>query len=633
MQSTPGSFRRGPPSGSFSRKVSGAGSRLASLTNRRRTSSVISVASSVGGSAATGGGCRKSSVSEYFGIGQNGKARIRAVETWADQSMDAEAIMGRVLRTPRDLPTLYAQHAQDPLGPLGGFNQEASAVKGIEEMVRNAQLRKYDRGLRARNLAMVVTAVLGLAAMIALQQAPIPLTEPHLVGADAWEFACSGLTVVLLLQLVELRVWTARRHPTKAWDSEPGRYAATRSRLRALVEVVVLGFHPAPFAGLRDAGVLMFLRLYLLARVLRDFSKLYRARGKLAKSGTRAVPIRHFGWRLAAKAWFYEAPATSVSVVSLLMMVVLAYCLVVVEAPHADEPRAVRGPDDAVWLLIVAMTTLGYGDRVPHSTAGQVLTILAVAQGVILSAILISFVHSQLALSYQQAFAAKILEKDRLRERETVASARYISATWRHVRERRRHAGLVEDERRASQLLPRPPPPSALKGGGGSCRSSAEEAEEAMQSDHAAAAAAAAAAHARGEGAGGGSKSAPGIRREGRRSSIPGIVTGLIGGGGTSTTPDQPASPSSAPSGSVPPARRGRRSSIPGIVTGGMGGPSPAGPAQRAAAERTKSEKLVRANRETMAATLKEWRLIRDKRLAVEQNVVDPSMQLLFGVR
>ena len=313
MQSTPGSFRRGPPTGSFSRKVSGAGSRLASLTNRRRTSSVISVASSVGGSAATGGGCRKSSVSEYFGIGQNGKARIRAVETWADQSMDAEAIMGRVLRTPRDLPTLYAQHAQDPLGPLGGFNQEASVVKGIEEMVRNAQLRKYDRGLRARNLAMVVTAVLGLAAMIALQQAPIPLAAPHLVGADAWEFACSGLTVVLLLQLVELRVWTARRHPTKAWDSEPGRYAATRSRLRALVEVVVLGFHPAPFAGLRDAGVLMFLRLYLLARVLRDFSKLYRARGKLAKSGTRAVPIRHFGWRLAAKAWFYEAPAPSPS--------------------------------------------------------------------------------------------------------------------------------------------------------------------------------------------------------------------------------------------------------------------------------------------------------------------------------
>ena len=340
------------------------------------------------------------------------------------------------------------------------------------------------------------------------------------------------------------------------------------------------------------------------------------------------MPIRHFGWRLAAKAWFYEAPATSVSVVSLLMMVVLAYCLVVVEAPHADEPRAVRGPDDAVWLLIVAMTTLGYGDRVPHSTAGQVLTILAVAQGVILSAILISFVHSQLALSYQQAFAAKILEKDRLRERETVASARYISATWRHVRERRRHAGLVEDERRA---------PNCSRGRRRQARSKAAPGRVAvlrrrrtrMQNDHAAAAAAAA-AHARGEGPGGGSKSAPGIRREGRRSSIPGIVTGLIGGGTTSTTPDQPASPSSAPSGSAAGAPRTAlfdpRSSRAGWARrrrAPRSAPPPSAPSRRSS----------RANRETMAATLKEWRLIRDKRLAVEQNVVDPSMQLLFGVR
>ena len=158
MQSTPGSFRRGPPSGSFSRKVSGAGSRLASLTNRRRTSSVISVASSVGGSAATGGGCRKSSVSEYFGIGQNGKARIRAVETWADQSMDAEAIMGRVLRTPRDLPTLYAQHAQDPLGPLGGFNQEASAVKGSRRWCASPPHCSFARRDRSKAAMGVVPA-------------------------------------------------------------------------------------------------------------------------------------------------------------------------------------------------------------------------------------------------------------------------------------------------------------------------------------------------------------------------------------------------------------------------------------------------------------------------------------------
>ena len=97
-------------------------------------------------------------------------------------------------------------------------------MKGIEEMVRNAQLRKYDRGLRARNLAMVVTAVLGLAAMIALQQAPLPLAKPHLVGSDAWEFACSGLTLVLLLQLVE------RQSP----QHKPPLFVRGRRRLRGV---------------------------------------------------------------------------------------------------------------------------------------------------------------------------------------------------------------------------------------------------------------------------------------------------------------------------------------------------------------------------------------------------------------
>ena len=46
-----------------------------------------------------------------------------------------------------------------------------------------------------------------------------------------------------------------------------------------------------------------------------------------------------------------------------------------------------------------------------------------------------------------------------------------------------------------------------------------------------------------------------------------------------------------------------------------------------------RDQKLAAFLQLLFATTLKEWRLIRDKRLAVEQNVVDPSMQLLFGVR
>lgn len=50
----------------------------------------------------------------------------------------------------------------------------------------------------------------------------------------------------------------------------------------------------------------MYARLYLLARVLRDFSRLYRmlyrARVQLAELSARSIPTRSFRWRLAAKA-------------------------------------------------------------------------------------------------------------------------------------------------------------------------------------------------------------------------------------------------------------------------------------------------------------------------------------------
>jgi len=95
---------------------------------------------------------------------------------------------------------------------------------------------------------------------------------------------------------------------TRMWRRGEEMRQSGWQRLRLiLAEAVVPGFHPFPFAGIRTAGLLMYARLYLLARVLRDFSRLYRmlyrARAQLAEHSTRSIPTRNFGWRLAAKAW------------------------------------------------------------------------------------------------------------------------------------------------------------------------------------------------------------------------------------------------------------------------------------------------------------------------------------------
>ena len=88
------------------------------------------------------------------------------------------------------------------------------------------------------------------------------------------------------------------------------------------------------------------------------------------------------------------------------------------------------GLGDALWRLAVSMTTVGFAATVSpgkSASAGKVLVVI------ILPAILISFVQRQLALSFQQSFAAKRLtEGSAARARADVRiSARYIACCRR----------------------------------------------------------------------------------------------------------------------------------------------------------------------------------------------------------
>ena len=58
---------------------------------------------------------------------------------------------------------------------------------------------------------------------------------------------------------------------------------------------------------------------------------------------------------------------------------------------------------EAVWMVSITMTTVGFGDVVPASLAARVLTLASALAGLILTAIMISIVHKQLELSAAQA--------------------------------------------------------------------------------------------------------------------------------------------------------------------------------------------------------------------------------------
>ena len=186
-------------------------------------------------------------------------------------------------------------------------------------------------------------------------------------------------------------------------------------RLYVAAEALVLLIHPMPGDVLPvQLEIFMWLRLYLILRVARDFSTVYVSEYDAP-----------FSWALAINSWLYARPATTVTSSLLLIMGFAAYGTLISERTHVHALRAVGGAEaaaeidisisgergldvspqtwsESLWLVAIVMTTVGFGDFAPVSFVGRLLTLAAALVGILLSALMISIVQNQLTLSYQQ---------------------------------------------------------------------------------------------------------------------------------------------------------------------------------------------------------------------------------------
>lgn len=64
---------------------------------------------------------------------------------------------------------------------------------------------------------------------------------------------------------------------------------------------------------------------------------------------------------------------------------------------------------NALWLVIVTVFTVGYGDIVPLTNLGRAIAIMAALCGLILSATLIGLVHQYLTLNNDEANILKFI--------------------------------------------------------------------------------------------------------------------------------------------------------------------------------------------------------------------------------
>lgn len=153
------------------------------------------------------------------------------------------------------------------------------------------------------------------------------------------------------------------------------RWAGSRSlfypfRPLAIVDLVaILPFYIGFLVDLRA------LRLVRALRVLRLF-KLYRYTGALRNLVNAFNRIR------------YEFAVIGFAVLTLAWMSTVA----IYELEKPAQPEAFAKLSDAAWYTVVTLTTVGYGDKVPVTTAGRIVASMTMLAGLGLFGTFISLI-------------------------------------------------------------------------------------------------------------------------------------------------------------------------------------------------------------------------------------------------
>jgi len=154
------------------------------------------------------------------------------------------------------------------------------------------------------------------------------------------------------------------------------------------------------------------------------------------QSGMRIV------WRVLS-AQFFKVIGALVAVVF-----ISGWLMWLFERKHTDNPKGVNSVFDAFWWSAVTMTTVGYGDRVPQTTAGRMVAMVWMFSGIVIISSFTASISSVLTVSQLETDIDGPEDLSGVRVGTVAAST---SATW--VREQRLYAELYDSPAEALQAL------------------------------------------------------------------------------------------------------------------------------------------------------------------------------------
>ena len=100
---------------------------------------------------------------------------------------------------------------------------------------------------------------------------------------------------------------------------------------------------------------------------------------------------------------------------SVLSVFLFSYCMMVSERPVGDA--TLSHFSNCVWLIVITMTTVGYGDEYPTTFMGRLISIMASIAAVVMLAIIVNLVITKVSLSRTESKVIEIMDRVSVRKK------------------------------------------------------------------------------------------------------------------------------------------------------------------------------------------------------------------------
>ncbi|XP_043311157.1 small conductance calcium-activated potassium channel protein 3 isoform X4 [Cervus elaphus] len=191
-----------------------------------------------------------------------------------------------------------------------------------------------------------------------------------------------------------------------------------------------LAFSYTPSRAEADVDIIlsipMFLRLYLIARVMLLHSKLFTDASSRSIGALNKI---NFNTRFVMKTLMTICPGTVLLVFSISLWIIAAWTVRVCERYH-DQQDVTSNFLGAMWLISITFLSIGYGDMVPHTYCGKGVCLLTGIMGAGCTALVVAVVARKLELTKAEKHVHNFMMDTQLTKRIKNAAANVLRETW-----------------------------------------------------------------------------------------------------------------------------------------------------------------------------------------------------------